>query len=539
MEVDPKLLARSTEELFENAPCGYLAATSDGDIVKVNQTFLTWTGYERDELLAGRNFQRLLSLPGRIFYDTHVGPLLQMQGYVREIAFDLLRSNGSTLAIILNADLKGSSDGHCGLLSITIFDATDRRKYERELLRARQAADEATKTERAARAQAERATRAKDDFLALVSHELRTPLSAILGWTQVLLKQAAERPELIRGLSVIESNSRLQARLVEDLLDMSRIVSGKLRLEVQQVNLSNVLEAAIETARPAAEVRALRLQSVLDPGVIVSGDPGRLQQVFWNLLSNSIKFTPKGGSVRVVMGRVNSHVEVSVIDSGQGMSAEFLVHAFDRFRQSDSADTRKSAGLGIGLSLVKYLVEMHGGSVEARSEGEGRGSTFVVKLPSMALQESDSDNQSHITAVLSGTTGPAKISLAGLKLLVVDDDRDSRELLQHLLTDRGAEVASAESAAEALELIQRVCPDVLISDIGMPGGNGYELIGRARMLGEGAARVPAIALTALSRLEDRTRALLAGYQLHLAKPVDPNELVVAIASLAGRLPPMG
>jgi PAS domain S-box-containing protein len=539
MNLDPKLLAESAEDLFQNAPCGYLVTLPDGSIVKVNETLLTLTGYARDELMSGGTFQRLLSVPGRIYYDTHIGPLLQMQGYVREVAFDLRCSNGTALAIVLNADLNRDEKDHPRLIRMTIFDATDRRKYERELLLARQRADESTKTERMAREDAERATRAKDDFLALVSHELRTPLSAILGWTQLLQKQAAGMPHLERGLGVIERNSRLQARLVEDLLDMSRIVSGKLRLEVQQVDLSNVIESALETARPAAEARTIRLRTVLDPSIVVAGDPGRLQQVFWNLLSNSVKFTPKGGEVRVVVERVNSHAEISVVDTGQGMSAEFLRHAFERFRQSDSADTRASAGLGLGLSLVKHLVEMHGGSIEARSEGEGRGSTFVVKLPAIAVERVGSEDRVYPKAILSGRVAAANISLAGVKLLIVDDDRDSRELLRHVLADRGAEVVSAQSSAEALEMIERHCPDVLVSDIGMPNEDGYVLIRRVRMLGETAARMPAIALTALSRLEDRTRALLAGYQSHLAKPVDPNELTLTVASLVGRLGSVG
>lgn len=533
--LDPKLLTQSTQDLFENAPCGYLATLPDGTIAKVNETFLNWTGHTREDLLAGRTFQRLLSVPGRIYYDTHIGPLLQMQGYVREVAFDLTRCDASILPIVLNADLGRDDQNRPEVIKITVFDATDRRKYERELLLARRAADEATKTERVAREEAERATRAKDDFLALVSHELRTPLSAILGWTQLLRKKAAGNPELEHGLGVIERNSRLQARLVEDLLDMSRIVSGKLRLEVQRVDLSNVIEAALETARPAAVARGIRLQTVLDPAVMVAGDPGRLQQVFWNLLSNSVKFTPQGGFVRVVAERVNSHVEVSVVDNGQGMSPGFLQHAFERFRQSDSAATQESEGLGLGLSLVKHLVEMHGGSIEARSEGEGRGSTFIVKLPSVAVRPADTEERSHPKEILAGTVEPPKISLAGLKLLIVDDDRDSRELLRQVLAGCGADVVSAQSAREALELIEGFCPDVMVSDIGMPGQDGYDLIRRVRMLGEDASRVPAVALTALSRLEDRTRALLAGYQSHLAKPVDPNELMLTVASLAGRL----
>jgi PAS domain S-box-containing protein len=534
--VDERLLEESAQELFDGAPCGYLAMLPDGTIVKVNETFLTWTGYTRETLLAGATFRELLTVPGRIYYDTHIGPLLQLQGFVREVAFDLLRPEGPALSVVLNCTQKRDADGTGLLIKITVFDATDRRQYERELLVARRAAERAAQTERLAREAAERANRTKDDFLALVTHELRTPLSAILGWTQVLQKRAAGNVEVEHGLTIIERNTRLQARLIDDLLDMSRIDSGKMRLDVQRVDLADVIEAALETAAPAALARNIRLQKVLDPAIVVSGDPGRLQQVFWNLFSNSVKFTPKGGVVRVVMERINSHVEVSVIDSGQGMTREMIAHAFERFRQSTSASTRETGGLGLGLSLVKHLVEMHGGSIEARSEGEGRGTTFVLKLPVVVVQLADTEVRFHPQAAVStGAVGHMAVTLTGLRVVVADDDRDARELLWHVLTASGAEVVSAASAGEALEAVERVRPHVLVSDIGMPGEDGYELIRKVRMLGENVGRVPAVALTALSRLEDRTRALLSGYQIHLAKPVDARELVVTVASLASRI----
>jgi CheY-like chemotaxis protein len=416
-----------------------------------------------------------------------------------------------------------------------VFDATDRRQYERELLLARRAAERATVTERAAREESERANRAKDEFLALVSHELRTPLSAILGWSQILRKRSAGNPEIGHGLDVIERNTRLQVRLVDDLLDMGRIVSGKLRLDVQRVDLANVVEAALEIARPAAEARGIQIQAILDSSVVVSGDPGRLQQVFWNLLSNAIKFTPKEGSVRVVMERVNSHIEVSVIDTGQGMSPELIAHVFERFRQSVSAQTRQTGGLGLGLSIVRNLVEMHGGSVEARSAGEGHGAQFVVRLPVVVLDSGDTEPRVHPQAVLVTNSGePRAIDLSGLKVLLVDDDESAREAMTLLLSGHAAEVEAVASASEGLQAVGRFRPDILISDIGMPGEDGYELIRKVRMLGEGGT-TPAIALTAFSRLEDRTRAMLAGFQSHLSKPVDARELLATVASLTGRI----
>jgi len=536
-EIVTKLLRETIEEQFEHAPCGYLSALADGTIVQVNQTVLDWTGYSRDELISsGRRFQDLLTLPGKIYHDTHFAPLMQMQGAVKEVAFDLLRPGKDPLAVIVNASQKREADGRPALTRMTLFDATDRRTYERELLLARRKAEQLAEAERAAREQAERAGRVKDEFLTLISHELRTPLNAILGWTQMLQRDQSLSEDQREGLRVIERNARIQTQLVSDLLDMGRIDSGKMRLDVQQVELADAIEAAIETARPAADAKGVRLQKVLDSGVVVSGDPGRLQQIFWNLLSNAIKFTPKGGFVRVVMERVNSHVEVSVIDNGQGMAAEFVSHAFERFRQSDASGTRKSGGLGLGLSIVKNLIEIHGGSVRAGSEGEGKGSTFVVNLPvTIVRAASESQERVHPRNALASNSSSVSISLRGVRVVVAEDETDARDLLMRVLKSCDAEVATASSAMQALELVERVRPDVLISDIGMPDIDGYELIRRVRMLGGGVGNVRAIALTAFARLEDRTRAMLAGYQMHLAKPVDPKELIVTVANLAGRI----
>lgn len=532
VQVDDALLRENIEELFEHAPAGYLATVPDGRIVQVNQTFVDWTGHSRQSLLFGTRFQDLLTVPGKIFHDTHFAPLMQMQGFVSEVAFDVECEARDPLPVLVNA--KRNRDATLNL--ITVFDATDRRRYERELLLARRKAEQAADAERAARELAERASRSKDDFLALLSHELRTPLNAILGWTQILQEDAVTE-DLREGLSVIERNTRVQVQLVDDLLDMGRILSGKMRLDVQRVNLAEVVSASIDTARPAADAKKIRIQPVLDPAVLVSGDAGRLQQVFWNLLSNALKFTPAGGFVRVVMERVNSHVEVSITDNGQGMKPEFVAHAFERFRQSDTAGTRKTGGLGLGLNLVKNVVEMHGGSVHAFSEGEGKGSTFVVSLPLAAVHDPGATQQRvHPKAALTEPSiDVSHVSLAGLKVLVTDDEQDARDLLRRVLAGCGAEVITAGSAEEAIAAVERARPDLLISDIGLPERDGYELIRQIRMLGEGAGSIPAIALTAMARLEDRTRAMLAGYQMHLAKPVNPQELVVTVANLAGRL----
>jgi PAS domain S-box-containing protein len=397
--------------------------------------------------------------------------------------------------------------------------------------------------ERAARLGAERASFMKDEFLATLSHELRTPLNAILGYAQLLGVGQPGANELAEGLQIIERNARTQTRIIDDLLDMSRIISGKVRLDVQRLDLAAVVNAAIDTQRPAAEAKNIRLTAVLDPLVgPVRGDPARLQQVAWNLLSNAIKFTPKGGKVEVALERVNSHVEIIVSDTGEGISPEFLPQVFDRFRQAESATTRRHGGLGIGLSIVKQLVELHGGSVRAKSRGLGQGATFVVLLPLSVTHEDEADGKREhprtpTASASSSADSGDNINLHGIRVLVVDDEPDARHLVARILQLRGAEVASAASMDEALEEIRRQPPQVLISDLGMPDHDGYDLIRAVRALpaADPGRNVPAIALTAFARSEDRRRALLAGFQSHIAKPVEPAELLAVVASVAGRL----
>lgn len=383
---------------------------------------------------------------------------------------------------------------------------------------------------------AEEANRAKDEFLATMSHELRTPMTAILGWAHLLRTTSLSEKDFARALDTVERNARAQTKLIDDLLDISRIITGKLRLDVQPVDLASVIEAAVEAVRPTAEAKAVRLQALIDPqSGPVSGDTNRLQQVVWNLLTNAIKFTPKGGRVQVRLERVNSHVEITVSDTGSGISEEFLPHVFDRFRQADGTTTRTHGGLGLGLSIVRQLVELHGGTVEAQSDGENSGSTFIVQLPSLALRREFGDSaRRHPTAdgSLSLDYSP---SLAGIKILIVDDEADTRELLCAVLEQCAAEVITVESVAEALAAIEQSKPDVLISDIGMPDEDGYSLISKVRSLeASSGQRIPAIALTAYARVEDRVRALNAGFQVHVPKPIEAVELVAVVASLTGR-----
>ena len=375
---------------------------------------------------------------------------------------------------------------------------------------------------------AQEANRAKDEFLATLSHELRTPLHAMLGWTGMLRRGTIDAAERNRAIEVIERNTRLQAQLIEDLLDVSRIVTGKLRLDVRPVELPPIIEAALDAVRVAAAAKAIQIETALDSDVgPVSGDPDRLQQVVWNLLSNAIKFTPRDGRVSVRLDTVAGHARIRVSDTGAGISPAFLPHLFERFRQADSTATRAHGGLGIGLALVRHLVELHGGRVRAESEGEGHGATFTVELPLLAVTTTPVALRSELPRAPDGLP-----TLDGVRVLVVDDELDARELVTAVLERCGAVVEVAASAAEAMTTLEQSVPDVLVSDVGLPGEDGYALVRKLRSLDADRARIPAVALTAYAHPADRTRALLAGFQMHLAKPIEPEELAAVVANLA-------
>jgi PAS domain S-box-containing protein len=396
--------------------------------------------------------------------------------------------------------------------------------------------DELLEAERSARVEAQRAARMKDEFLATLSHELRTPLNAILGWTQLLrMPSARDRIDLQRALEVIERNARAQVQLVDDLLDLSRILAGHVRLDVQRIALADIISAALESAQPTATAKGVRLEKVLDTrGSVVSGDPARLQQIVWNLLSNAIKFTPKGGRVQVLLQRVSSHLEVSVSDTGVGIPSSFLPHVFERFSQKDATAAREYGGLGLGLAISKQLVELHGGSIHAHSRGEGQGATFIVKLPLLVSHEERLDETRIHPSHPTDAEHLNLPELNGVEVLVVDDEPDARDLVSRILENQGARVVSAASADEALRLLEVSKPHVLVSDVGMPGTDGYQLIRKIRATEARGERLPALALTAFARAEDRKRAMLAGYQSHLAKPFDTAELVLMVAGLASR-----
>jgi PAS domain S-box-containing protein len=410
----------------------------------------------------------------------------------------------------------------------SLYDAAQRARAEAEQV--------ATEKQRLY-VEAQESNRLKDEFLATVSHELRTPLTAILGWAHLLRTGQADDGKMAKALETIERNARAQAQLIDDLLDVSRIITGKIRIDVRPVDPNSFIEAAVEAVRPAAEAKGVRLQRIMDTGIVtVSGDPVRLQQVVWNLLSNAIKFTPKGGRVQVRLERVNSHIEIAVSDTGPGIEPEFLPYVFDRFRQADGRTTRQHGGLGLGLSIVRHLVELHGGTVRAESPGEGQGATFTVLLPVAPVYQTASVvERVHPAARDTLPLYDCPDSLEGMIVLAVDDEPDTRELLKVGLGQCGAVVTVVGSAAEALEAIAAHVPDLLISDIGMPGEDGYELIRRVRQLPpENGGKLPAIALTAYARVEDRMQALRAGYQMHVPKPVELAELAAVAASLVKR-----
>jgi PAS domain S-box-containing protein len=390
------------------------------------------------------------------------------------------------------------------------------------------------KSEQNARRDAERVNRVKDEFLATLSHELRTPLNAILGWAQLLQSGTVAPEDLTQGLETIERNARIQTRLVEELLDISRIISGKIRLDVQPLDLPAIVSESIESVRPAANAKGIKLYKVLDSKAgPVMGDSSRIQQVIWNLLTNAIKYTPRGGSVQVYLRRVNSHLEITVTDTGQGIKPEFLPQLFTRFAQADSSTTRRHGGLGLGLAIVRHLVELHGGTVRAFSQGENEGATFTVSLPlTIYIEQRTPEEASHPAA--PAPAGPFAMDLSGVKALIVDDEPDSLALLRRVLEKNRASVITADSGNAALELLKRERPDVLLSDIGMPDMDGYQFLAHVRALSpaEGGS-TPAAAITAFARSEDRRRALMAGFQLHVAKPVEASELLAVVANLSG------
>jgi len=440
----------------------------------------------------------------------------------------LIAADGSERPIDDSGAPIRNRDGRVVGVVLVFRDVSERRRLETEREAAAGERERLLVAERTARAEAERANRLKDDFVAMVSHELRTPLNAILGWTDMMLRKQNDQATVARGLDIVARNTRLQTQLISDLLDISRIVSGKLRLDLQGVELASVIDAAVETVQHAADQKGVVIDRRLDTSIgPMAGDPARLQQIVWNLLSNALKFTPKGGRVRIVLRRTGSQAEIIVEDNGAGIRPDFLPYVFDRFQTADASRTRRFGGLGLGLSIVRSLVEFHGGTVKAASAGEGSGATFTIVLPMAAPPELRAE------AFAARDANIEDISLANIRVLVVEDEPDAAEFVTNLLALHGADVVTAASAREALEAVVHARPDILISDIGLPEMDGYQLMEQIRKMNvTDGGGIPAVALTAFARSEDRTRALRAGYQTHLAKPVESTELVATVASFA-------
>jgi PAS domain S-box-containing protein len=515
-----------------NAPA-YLAAivgSSDdaiiskdlnGIIQSVNAAAERMFGYRADELI-GHNIRILIPPERQDEEDLILGRIRRGE---RVDHFETVRvaKDGRRVEMSLSVSPVRDDSGVVIGVSKIARDITEQKRAiaERERL---------LEAERAARAEAERASRVKDEFLAMVSHELRTPLNAILSWTELMIRGRDDPKILERGLDVVARNTRVQAQLISDLLDISRIVAGKLRLENQNVDVASIVSDAVDTVRHDAAAKQISITTSLQACGPIAGDAARLQQVVWNLLSNAVKFTPSGGHISVTLREIRTHAIITVADDGTGIAAEYLPFVFDRFHQADRSTTRRFGGLGLGLAIVKHLVELHGGTVHASSEGPGHGSSFTVAIPA-------------VPAVLPDDVGevpPARqdaweeVSFDGLRILVVEDEPDTRDFLKRLLEGRGAAVLAASSVEQALHLFRSGSPDLLISDIGLPEQDGYDLMRMVRAEPTGGAHtMPAIALTAYARPEDRMRALRAGFQTHISKPVEPAELLAAVASLAG------
>ncbi|HEX4946826.1 MAG TPA: PAS domain S-box protein [Blastocatellia bacterium] len=504
-----------------------ISSLTTGKLIEVNETFVQATGYTRAEALGKTTIELGLwkNPPDR---EAEM-EMVRRIGQVNNLEYVFCTKTGEEIIGLLSAE-RIEIGGQPFALTV-IQDITERKRAEA-------AREVQLRREQELRHIAEQANRLKDEFLATISHELRTPLNHMLGWV-VMLRSGRLTPEkAAAALETIERNVRAQNRLVEDLLDVSRIVSGKMQLQVQSILPAQVLEAAVASARPTAEAKGVRLQVELDArSGHISGDPDRLQQVVWNLLSNAIKFTPPDGQVRVQLTDTNTHVVITVSDTGEGIAPEFLPFIFDHFSQADGSTKRKHGGLGLGLAIVRHLVELHGGEVSVASPGAGQGTTFTVKLPLMPAPQAEVTPQSAIAYQENGFRTDAPVQLDGVRVLVVDDEADSRQLIAAMLTESRADVQLAGSMNEALAILQSWQPDVLISDIAMPNGDGYDLIRTVRQKdGRREQWFPAIALTAYTRSEDRLRVIKAGYQMHVAKPVEPRELLMVVASLAGRLP---
>jgi len=506
--------------IVDSADDAIVSKTLDGVITSWNrgaERIFGWTAAEA----VGRSITIVIP-PERLAEEEDILARIRRGQSIDHFDTVRVRKSGERIDVSLTVSPVKDARGRIIGASKIARDVSERKRAEAERTKLLQ-------TVQQAREEAEELNRSKDQFLAVLSHELRTPLNAIFGWARMLQSAAIDEATSRRAVEAILRNATAQVQLVEDLLDVSRIITGKMRLDVQSLDLKSVIESALDAVQPAASAKGLKIETVLDPNAgPVVGAVDRLRQVVWNLLMNAVKFTPRAGRIQVQLRKVKSHVEIVVSDNGEGIQPEILPFIFDRFRQGDSTTTRPHGGLGLGLALVRHLVDLHGGRVRAASEGPGRGATFVVELPIAMLS-----SEGAATPEASAVTGA--LPLQSVRVLLVDDDADGLDLTTVMLTNSGAQVKTAISVAAALDVLESWPADVLVSDIEMPGKDGYELLRRIRAKERGGrTRLPALALTAYGRPEDRRRTLTAGFNLHLAKPIDPSELVLAVANLVGR-----
>lgn len=513
--LSPELLLAAIVDSSDDA---IVSKNLDGVVTSWNRGAERIFGYTAEEMV-GQPILRILP-PDRQDEEPRILERLRHGERIEHYETVRLRKDGRPVEVSLTISPIRNAAGVIVGASKIARDITEQKLAIRKLAEANEALS--------------RADRMKVEFISILSHELRTPLTAVVGWLQIL-REGTTPEELQEGVEVIERNIRVQSQLINDLLDMSRIEAGKMTLDIQRLDLPATISAALDSVRPAAAGRDLRLTSAFSSvNGVVMGDKNRLQQVVWNLLVNAIKFTPKGGRVHVTLGRVDSHVQINVTDTGAGIAPDYLEHIFERFSQADSSTTRRHGGLGLGLSIAKHLTELHGGTISASSAGLGQGATFLVKLPLVPVhQEADRAASEQRLAELDRSLPKAELS--GVNILLVEDEADSAEVIRRLLRRSGAHVTLAASMEEGLAAIERAHPDVLLSDIGLPEHDGYEFIAKLRARPNGQ-KIPAVALTALARSEDRTRALRAGFQTHVAKPVEPMELTAVVASLVRRMP---
>jgi PAS domain S-box-containing protein len=502
------IVESSYDAIVGHSPDGVITSWNGG----AERTF----GYSAAEA-QGQPISMLVPAKGRVEF-ANVVEILYRDGKIHHYESEWRRKGGEPIQVSLTMSAIKNASGKMIGASTIARDITERKRAEVERERL-------LSFEQAARRDAEAANRTKDEFLAVVSHELRTPLTSILGWARQIRKGGLDTQKAAAALETIERNARIQAQLIADILDVSRIISGNLRLEVQPVDVAGVIRTAIETIRPAAENKRIRLETALEPGITISGDANRLQQIVWNLLSNAVKFTPNGGRVEARLDSAGGRARIFVSDTGQGINPHFLSQVFERFSQSDTSTTRKHGGLGLGLAIVRQLVELHGGTIHAESPGQGKGATFRVELPVREIRQS---TVAHQTAA-----APQPQGLQGLKILVVDDDPDILAMIESILQECRADVKTCGSAGEALEAARNWRPDLLISDIAMPGEDGCSLIRNLRTWKpEAGGSIPAAALSARVRAEDRVRALSAGFQMFIPKPIEPEDFIAAVATLS-------